>query len=138
MKISIDNALGVHPDALTLRSERTSILARNIAHADTPGFKARDLDFESVLAEKIAKQSGPMQSNMQLAQTNASHISRVPDGAGGYDIQYRLPLMPSLDGNTVDVQTEQAKFAENNTRLLASLRFVDGRFNSMRTALRGE
>jgi flagellar basal-body rod protein FlgB len=134
MKISLDNALGIHPDALSLRSERTSLLARNIAQADTPGYKARDLDFESILAEKVGRQL----PQVHIAGTDPRHLSRETNGPSGYDIKYRIPLMPSLDGNTVDMQTEQAKFAENNTRLLASLRFVDGRFNSLRTALRGE
>jgi len=134
MKISIDNALGLHPQALTLRAERTNLLARNIAHADTPGFKARDLDFESVLARQVAGSGSPT----TLERTNAAHVGRKSDGQGGYDLQYRVPTMPSLDGNTVDMQTEQAKFAENNTRFLASLRFVDGRFNSLRSAIRGE
>lgn len=134
MKISLDNALGIHPDALTLRADRTNLLARNIAHADTPGFKARDIDFESILAEKVRNQT----PTVQLAGTQPEHLGRETGNLGSHDIKYRLPMMPSLDGNTVDVQVEQSKFAENNTRLLASLRFVDGRFNSLRTALRGE
>jgi flagellar basal-body rod protein FlgB len=134
MKISIDNAIGLHADALTLRADRTEVLARNIAHADTPGFKARDLDFESVLAERVGQGS----RKVQLERTSPQHVSRTPNLQGGEDIQYRVPLMPSLDGNTVDVQMEQSKFAENNMRFLASLRFVDGRFNSLRSALRGE
>ena len=134
MKISIDNALGLHPQALTLRSERTSLLARNIAQADTPGYKSRDIDFQSVLAEQMNGKH--MQTS--LAGTDSAHITRTADGQGGYDVQYRVPLMPSLDGNTVDVQTEQSKFAENNMRFLASLRFVDGRFGSLVTAIKGE
>jgi len=134
MKISLDNALGIHPDALSLRSERTNLLARNIAQADTPGYKARDLDFEAILADKVGRQV----PSVRIAGTDPRHVTEQSTGQGGYDIQYRIPLMPSLDGNTVDMQMEQAKFAENNTRLLASLRFVDGRFNSLRTAIRGE
>lgn len=134
MKISIDNALGLHPQALALRSERTSLLARNIAQADTPGYKSRDIDFQSVLAEQMTGQ----QMQTTLSGTNKAHITHSADGQGGYDVQYRVPLMPSLDGNTVDVQTEQTKFAENNMRFLASLRFVDGRFGSLVTAIKGE
>ena len=134
MKISIDNALGLHADAMALRAERTDLLARNIAQADTPGFKARDIDFQAVLAEKM---SG-LKNGTAMQQTHAQHVVRKSNSDGGRDIQYRVPLMPSLDGNTVDVQTEQSKFAENNMRFLASLRFVDGRFGSMRNAIRGE
>ena len=134
MKISIDNALGLQPQALTLRSERTSLLARNIAQADTPGYKSRDIDFQAVLAEQMTGQH----MRTSLSATNNAHITHTADGQGGYDVQYRVPLMPSLDGNTVDVQTEQTKFAENNMRFLASLRFVDGRFGSLVTAIKGE
>lgn len=134
MKISIDNALGLHPQALALRAERTSLLAGNIAQADTPGYKARDIDFQSVLERQMTGQ----QKQIGLEQTNRSHIRRMADGNGGQDVQYRVPLMPSLDGNTVDVQTEQSKFAENNMRFLASLRFVDGRFGGLIRAIKGE
>ena len=134
MKISIDNALGLHPQALALRAERTSLLAGNIAQADTPGFKARDIDFQAVLAEKMTGS----RTQTKLLTTNSGHITRQEGSNGGHEVQYRVPLMPSLDGNTVDVQTEQSKFAENNMRFLASLRFVDGRFGGLIKAIKGE
>ncbi|MCP5184722.1 MAG: flagellar basal body rod protein FlgB [Pseudomonadales bacterium] len=133
MKISLDNALGLHPDALALRADRANLLARNIAQADTPNYKARDIDFAAVLSDRVGQQTG----GASMARTSPVHIEQRMDGSG-YDVQYRVPLMPSLDGNTVDVQSEQSRFAENNTRLLASLRFLDGRLSGLRTALRGE
>ncbi len=133
MKISLDNALGVHPEALQLRSKRTNVLARNIAQADTPGFKARDVDFQSALAERMSATS----SNVRVRTTHNEHLSPSRQEMDG-QVKYRVPTMPSLDGNTVNVQTEQAKFAENNMQFLASLRFVNSRFSGMLSAIRGE
>ena len=132
MKIGIDNALGIHPHALELRSARTQALARNIANADTPGFKARDIDFHKVLAEQTAGLKPTT-----IAKTHAKHL----DGASRLSttqLQYRIPLMPSLDGNSVDMQLEQAEFAQNSMQFLASLRFVNGRLQGLLTAIKGE
>lgn len=51
---------------------------------------------------------------------------------------YRNPVQPSVDGNTVDVQEEKARYMENALRHQASLRFVDGTIKSLRSAIRGE
>ena len=131
MKISLENALGVHPAALTLRAERTQVLARNMAHADTPGFKARDLDFADVLARRTET------ARTQLVRTRPEHFG-APAGAGSRELKYRTPGMPSADGNTVDMQAEQARFAENNVRFLASLRFLNGKLTGFQNAFRRE
>ena len=47
MSISFDKALGIHEKALGFRAQRAEVLANNIANADTPNYKARDLDFQS-------------------------------------------------------------------------------------------
>ena len=133
MKISLDNALGIHPDALQLRAQRTQMLARNIAHADTPGFKAQDVDFQSALARSVDAQA----QTTRVRTTHAGHQEPTRQIAEG-QVKYRLPNMPSLDGNTVDVQAEQARFAENNMQFLASLRFVNGRLNGLMNVIRGE
>ncbi len=133
MKISLDNALGIHPQALELRSARTQVLASNIAHADTPGFKARDIDFQKVLEQRMDAGS----AQVRTRRTHAGHL--MPSyQAGDAQISYRVPTMPSLDGNTVDVQAEQAKFAQNNLEFLASLRFVNGRLKGLMNVIRGE
>ncbi len=133
MKISLDNALGIHPEALKLRTERTQVLARNIAHADTPGYKARDLDFQDLLAQKL-ENGNP---RVRTTRTHAVHLAPTREAVQG-EVKYRVPNMPSLDGNTVDVQGEQSRFAENNLQFLASLRFVNGKLKSVLNAVRGE
>jgi flagellar basal-body rod protein FlgB len=137
MRIGIDNALGVHPEALALRGQRTQVLARNIANADTPGYQARDIDFSSVLRAATQTQTG-----LQTQRTHAAHLD-PGQGSGNQagiaaDLKYRVPLMPSLDGNTVDVQMEQTTFAENSVQFMASLRFMNGKLNGLMTALKGE
>ena len=130
MAINFDKALGIHPQALTLREKRSEVLAANLANADTPGFKARDLDFRTVL-KKVQPQAESLES------THSSHI--VPGRpALGATLQYRIPNQPSLDGNTVETHIEQAKYTENALQYQASLRFVNGRVSGILTALRGE
>ncbi|XOV81498.1 MAG: flagellar basal body rod protein FlgB [bacterium] len=132
MTISIDNALGVHAKALELRAERTEILARNIANADTPGYKARDIDFNAVLQAYKEPGGEPMM------QTNRRHMAFEQTPGIDVSLQYRNPIMPSLDGNTVDTQVEQAEFAKNNLEFQASFRFLNGKFKGLITALKGE
>ena len=136
MKISIDDALGMMPQALSLRAQRTSVLANNIANADTPGFKARDIDFHSVLQQRLEKQSGLAQTGA-MSRTHANHLeSRFAPGREA--LQYRSPLMASLDDNTVDTQIEQAEFAENSTQFLTALRFLNGKIKGLQSAIKGE
>jgi flagellar basal-body rod protein FlgB len=130
----IDQAFGSHATALQLRAERSQLLAANLANADTPGFKARDIDFKQALASAQGD-AGP------LLTTQANHVAGLDAGPGagqGTRALYRTPLQPSLDGNTVDVATEQAAFSENSNRYLASLTFLNGRIRGLMTALRGE
>lgn len=133
MKIGFDAALGIHPDALNLRARRTEVLANNMANADTPNFKARDIDFRSVLAA----QSEASQPGERLRTTHASHMQSARGGADA-ELRYRIPTLPSLDGNTVDGHVEQAEFADNTVHFLASLRFLDGKFKGLMTAIKGE
>ena len=113
-----DPLFGLSGDALKLRSQRMSVLASNIANAATPNYKARDFDFQKALA---AAQSG-MSADQAANQT-----------AG-----YRVPLDASLDGNTVELSTEQTLFAENAVQYKTTLSFLQGRISTVMTALRGE
>ncbi|PAU87915.1 flagellar basal body rod protein FlgB [Pseudomonas sp. WN033] len=134
MSLSFERALGLHEQALKFRAERSSVLANNIANAETPNYKARDLEFASVLE---AQQQGGAQ-RFQANQTHARHIAAesLIDQAAG--LRYRVPLQPAVDGNTVDTQVEQAKFAENAIQFQASFTFLDSKFKGLMTALRGE
>lgn len=130
MTINFDNALGIHPLALKLRDRRTELLASNLANADTPNYKARDLDFRAVLQSLNPSPLG-------LAATHARHLTATAPGSQG-EALYRLPSQPSLDGNTVETEQEQMRFAENAVQYQATLSFLSGKISSLRTALTGE
>lgn len=136
MTISFEKALGIHVDALALRARRTELLAANIANADTPNYKARDIDFRTVLKEQVA--GGGV--GQRLATTQQHHIGTPGAGAGQFDtaLQYRVPHQPSVDGNTVESQVEQAEFARNALQYQASLHFLSNRFKGLVSAIRGE
>lgn len=109
---------GIHGAALELRSQRMGVLTSNIANAATPGYKARDIDFGAALD---ARMRGEDNSSAMTAAT-----------------RYRVPVMPSLDGNTVELANEQMAFAENAVAYSATLSFVQGRAERITRALRGE
>ena len=143
MPMDIDSYLGVHTAALKLREQRTELLANNLANADTPGFKARDLDFRSALAAATSPANSKSGAASLLAAPShgtSLSTSATADGPGSTDafMRYRTPLAPSLDGNTVDTQLEQAAFAENSVRYQATLNFLSGRFRSLMTAITGQ
>lgn len=132
MAINFNNALGVHEQALMLRTQRTTMLASNIANADTPGYKARDMDFGSVLAQATSGRS-----DVAMRQTHNRHITGMP-GLNDPSALYRVPSQPSIDGNTVDEQVENAAFARNALEHQASFQFLNGKFTGMKKALKGE
>jgi flagellar basal-body rod protein FlgB len=139
--INLDSYLGVHASALKLREQRTELLARNLANADTPGFKARDLDFSAALAATTSAAGG----SAGLRATQSQHISTAGAASASLEpgsteafLRYRTPLAPSLDGNTVDAQLEQAAFADNAVRYQATLNFLSGKFRSLMTAITGQ
>ena len=113
-----DRLFGIHGLALQVRSQRMGLLASNIANAATPGYKARDIDFGTALA------------SLEAGEEN----KRAGEGA----MRYRVPVLPGLDGNTVEMATEQAAFAENALHYATSLEFVRGRAETLTRALRGE
>ncbi|MGR8932397.1 MAG: flagellar basal body rod protein FlgB [Gammaproteobacteria bacterium] len=130
MAINFNNALGIHPQALILREKRSEILAANLANADTPDYKARDLDFKSVLSQTMESKAG-------LERTREGHLPGLHTQLGA-DLLYRNPQQPSLDGNTVEAHIEQAKYAENALQYQASLQFIKDNFGGLMTAIRGE
>lgn len=131
MAISFDKALGIQESVLNLRAERAEVLANNLANADTPKFKARDIDFSQALRIASSRnQSG-------LSRTHEKHMDSLSTEVPG--LSYRIPLQPDTgDGNSVDAQIEQTKFAENAMQYEASLTFLSGRFKGLISAIRGE
>ncbi len=135
MSISFDRALGIHEQALGFRAQRAEVLANNIANADTPHYKARDLDFASVLAEQTGKsQRGPVDLN----RTDSRHIAAEGMSSGNASLVYRNPMHASIDQNTVDLQIEQSNYAENAIDFQASFTFLNNKFKGLIGALRGE
>ena len=118
---------------MLLRGRRSSILAANIANTDTPNYKARDIDFAAVLKSANQQQSG----GLVLSSTHRDHIA-PHNSIGQPGLQYRNPLHPSLDGNTVDGHVEQAKFSENAMLFQTSYTFLNGKINGLMKALKGE
>ncbi len=134
MAIGFDSALGLHPDALTLRARRAEVLANNIANADTPNFKARDMDFASVLAGV----KGEGQQPLALKTTQTGHNRHIADPNFAADLMYRIPHQPAVDGNTVEVQEEMARYTDNALRYQASFEFLNSKFSGLSKAIRGE
>ena len=131
MPIGFDSAFGPLPQALQLAGRRTEVLASNIANADTPGFKARDFDFRAAMGAALDGQ-------IPMRRTHAAHLSLSGSPGNPVALLYRTPQQPSLDGNTVDTQVEQAEFARNAVHYQATLTFLSGRISSLKDALRGE
>jgi len=135
MAISIDKAFGIHENAMHLQGRRAQLLSQNLANSDTPGYKAKDIDFKSAL-----KSMNNGNSQATLKTTQSKHIQPQGSfmGVMGAEELYRNPMQPSLDGNTVDPHVEMSQFTENSMRYLMTLRFMSGRINGMLSAIRGE
>jgi len=129
--MKLDQAFGIHEQALRLRARRSEVLAANLANADTPGYKARDFDFAATLKGEL----GPP---VRLASTRPNHFRTDTGPVPAARMQFRVPHQPSLDGNTVEAEREQAAFSANALRYQASLSFLDGRIKGLMTAIRGE
>ena len=120
MAISLDKALGIHQHALEGRVRRAEVLANNLANADTPGYKARDVDFQAMMQKAQDSMSG-----FGMTRTHESHMDTSSMGADS-ELLYRVPHQPSVDGNTVDAQQEQTRFMRNAMDYQASFQFLDG------------
>jgi flagellar basal-body rod protein FlgB len=139
MALNLDTYIGVHADALKLQSKRMEVIADNLANSDTPGYKARDIDFRAAMAGAggAGGASAPS-APVKLATTNPGHLDTDPATEANASLKYRVPLAPALDGNTVDAQQEQAAFADNTVRYQATLTFLSSRFRSLMTAITGQ
>ena len=135
MSNRIDDALHFNQTALNLRAARQEVLASNIANADTPNFKARDINFASALKGAL---DGSL-PKMDMATTSAAHLKPAEDGKTvmGAPLMYRKTAQPSADGNTVDMDVERAQFADNALRYEASVRFISDDIKKILTAITG-
>ncbi|HLT14753.1 MAG TPA: flagellar basal body rod protein FlgB [Marinobacter sp.] len=132
MAITFDSALGIHEQALQGRVKRAEVLANNLANADTPGFKARDVDFQAMMQKAQDSMSG-----FGMTTTHSSHMDTSSAGSDG-ELLYRTPHQPSVDGNTVDAQQEQSRFMRNAMDYQASFQFLSSKFSGLTKAIKGE
>ena len=123
----LDNIFGVHENAMQLRQQRLSLLGENIANADTPNYKAKDLDFKALMNNE---------RSMSTRRTHELHIDHAGGSKNG--LIYRVPNNPAADGNTVELNFQQAEFGKESARYTATLQFLENRIGGVRRALRGE
>ena len=126
----LDNVFGLSSKALELWQNRSEVLASNIANADTPNYQARDIDFRQAL-----QQASGESSDLQLSTPSEGQIDATSQSTE--QLKYRVPLQPSMDGNTVDTQVEQASFASNMVHYQASLSFINSTIQTLRLAING-
>lgn len=136
----LDSAFNIHQRALGLRQARHEVLAANIANADTPNYKARDIDFASELQKAVKAGESSQQGGVALSRTSEHHIAaQGPAWQGAQtNLLYRIPDQPSLDGNTVDMDRERSQFADNAVRYQAALTIMNSRIQGLKNAMQPE
>jgi len=128
----INRAFEPHERAIRLRAQRSEVLAANIANADTPNYKARDFDFRAAFTGAIGA------DDLKLTRTDARHLPESAMSAGAAWLQYRHPVQPSIDGNTVELDAEVGRFSENALRYQAALTFTSNRIRGLLSAIQGQ
>jgi flagellar basal-body rod protein FlgB len=131
MAITFDKALGIHPQAMGVRVQRAEIIANNLANADTPGFKARDIDFRAILSAE-----SDSMSSVRLDKTDSGHMDGLLSPDEG--LKFRNPHQPGIDGNTVETQVEHSEYMQNSMRYQATFNFLNSKFKGLTGAIKGE
>ena len=134
MAINFESAIGIHEDALRFRAKRASVLANNLANVNTPNYKARDMDFQSLLENQVNSTGKPL----KLDTTHGSHHDAKGFLGDESGLMYRNPEQPSIDGNTVEEHVEHAKFMENSLDFQTSFLLLNSKFKGLKTALKGQ
>jgi flagellar basal-body rod protein FlgB len=134
----LDEYMRFNETALSLRAQRQELIASNIANADTPNYKARDIDFASALQSALAATTPPAGV---LAKTAPGHIGGSGQSGdflpNGTPVQYRVPAQGSADNNTVDMDVERNQFADNGLRYEAAVTFLNSQIRGLMTAING-
>ncbi len=131
----LDNYFGLNAQSVLVRSKRAEVLASNIINADTPNYKAKDIDFNSLL------NSNSNVNSIKPVAISASHNRHISNNAANsFSLQtkYRTPEHASLDGNTVDSHIEKGEFAENAVRYQISLSMLNNKIQGLISTLKGE
>lgn len=131
----LDTEISTLRTAMNLRAYRQEVLASNIANADTPHYKARDLDFASALSNAMA---GKGDGGLQMKQTAARHLQGEAVAPHGQDLRYRTEYQGAVDGNTVNMDVERAAFAENSLQYEAMITTLRSRFGDLRMAMQSQ
>jgi flagellar basal-body rod protein FlgB len=124
----IDRAFTLNEKSLSVRAQRMEVLSRNIANADTPNFKAQDIDFRQVLKDT---------QDTRMRTTDTAHIP-IGDPGDASGLKYRTPFNVAFDGNTVELSVEQAKFGQYAAEYQTTLSILENRISGIRKALRGD
>ena len=132
----LDSELSFQRTALNARAYRQELLASNIANADTPHYKARDLDFKAALAAAQGAQAAG--GTVALARTQAGHLSGADEGPWAGALRYRAEYQGAVDGNTVNMDVERAAFADNAMQMEALITFVRGSLRDLATAIQAQ
>jgi flagellar basal-body rod protein FlgB len=130
----LDDFFAPRMAALGLRAQRSETLASNVANADTPGYKARDFNFASALQSALGRAAIPTPSVI-LTRTSPLHLAAANHHPTIAQLQYRIPAQSSIDGNTVDLDTELGQFSDNAVRYQADLTFLSNQIRTMQQAI---
>lgn len=131
---ALDAALNFHQSSLRVRAQRQELLAANIANADTPNYKARDIDFSQAMTDAL---NGSEANGTALANTSSQHMPANTLESSLSQALYRKEVQSSIDGNTVDMDVERNQFTDNALRYEASLTMLNAKIKGLMTAIQG-
>lgn len=135
----LDDLMRFQETALSLRAQRQQLLASNIANADTPNYKARDVDFNKALQGALAKSTGGTTSPNELVKTTTTHLaSNSKQTIGGAPLLYSNTQQGNVDGNTVDMDVQRNQFTDNAMRYEVSVTLAAAKIKGMLTAIQGQ
>lgn len=141
MAITFDKVFGVHQHTMRIRNQRAEVIAGNLANADTPGFKARDIDFNEALVQAAHVPTKPT-TEMQMQTTAQGHMTMADIEAmqePNLILKYRNPFQPDTgNGNTVEASSERMKYMSNNIEYQATMQFLNGKISTLRRSLSGQ
>jgi len=130
MAIGFSKGFELHSQGMLLRSQRAEVIASNIANADTPGYKAKGLDFQQALTQAASNQQ------TSITRTNEKHFDVRTELNN--NIGFRIPNQADTgDGNTVDVQVERNLYLKNSMEYQASIQFLNGQIKAMKKVISG-
>lgn len=120
--LATDNVTNLLQQYLDVQSQRTQVIAGNIANADTPNYNAKEFRFEDFLRD--------------AAQQSELPVSRQTDDLSPTQIAEQIPTVIGLDGNTVDIGKEMADLAQAGTSFNFGAKMLQSRLRTMRMAIR--